>query len=53
MNLEEIARLERNRYQREYRKRNPDKIKAANDRYWAKKAEERAKNEAGNNEACP
>lgn len=35
--LKEKARLARNRYAREYRRKNPDKIKAINERYWAKK----------------
>lgn len=34
----EAARIERNRYYREYRARHPEKTKAANDRYWQKRA---------------
>lgn len=41
MTLSEKAREERNRYQREWRKRNKDKVKAYKERYWLKKAEER------------
>lgn len=37
----EQARQERNRYYREYRARNKERIKAINDRYWEKKASER------------
>ena len=36
--LKEKARLARNRYAREYRRNNPEKIKAINERYWIKKA---------------
>ena len=36
--LKEKARLARNRYAREYRRNNPEKIKAINERYWVKKA---------------
>ena len=36
--LKEKARLARNRYAREYRRKNPEKIKAINERYWVKKA---------------
>lgn len=32
------AREERNQYMREYRKRNREKIKDINNRYWEKKA---------------
>ena len=35
--LKEKARIAKNRYAREYRRRNPEKIKAINERYWAKK----------------
>ena len=38
---EEMARQERNRYFREYRAKNKERIKAINARYWAKKAAER------------
>jgi len=36
--IDEMARQERNRYFREYRARNPEKVKEANRRYWAKRA---------------
>ena len=34
------ARAARNAYAREWRKKNPDKVKAAASRYWAKRAAE-------------
>ena len=34
------ARLERNRYAREWRAKNKDKVREANRRYWEKKASE-------------
>ena len=37
--LAEIREQNR-RYRAEWRKRNPDKIQATNERYWLKKAEE-------------
>ncbi len=37
----EKARQERNRYLREYRKKNKERIRAINARYWEKKAAER------------
>ncbi|MEA4922202.1 MAG: hypothetical protein VB031_02405 [Eubacteriaceae bacterium] len=39
--MKEAARLERNRYQREWAHKNPEKIKATRERYWAKRAQER------------
>lgn len=35
----EQIRQARNAYLREWRSKNPDKVKAINDRYWAKRAE--------------
>ena len=35
----ELARRKRNEYNREWRKKNPDKVKEYNQRYWAKKSE--------------
>ena len=40
--LREQARLERNRYQREYRAKNPERIRAINAKYWANRAKKRA-----------
>lgn len=34
------ARAARNAYAREWRRKNPDKVKAAYERYWKKKAAE-------------
>lgn len=36
----EAARQARNAYHREWRAKNKDKVKANNDRYWEKKAEQ-------------
>lgn len=36
--IRDAAREERNRYMREYRAKNKERIKANNERYWAKKA---------------
>lgn len=39
--LAELAKREAKRqYQREWRRNNPDKVKAQNDRYWEKKGRE-------------
>lgn len=40
MDMQELKREARREYQREWRKKNPDKLKAAQDRYWLKKAAE-------------
>ena len=42
--LKEKARQERNRYYREYRAKNKERVKAATARSWAKKAVERENN---------
>lgn len=39
----EKARQARNAYAREWRKNNPEKAKAAHDRYWARRAEREAR----------
>ena len=41
--LEELAREIQREYLREWRKRNPDKVKEYNERYWRKKALEMLK----------
>lgn len=41
----EIARQENNRYLREWRAKNPDKVRAINARYLAKKKKEAAEHE--------
>jgi len=35
----ELARKARNEYQKEWRAKNPDKVKASNERYWLRLAE--------------
>lgn len=40
MNDIEAARKARRAYQKEWRAKNPDKVKAATERYWIKKAAE-------------
>ena len=47
--LEEIGKAEARRYRAEWRKKNKDKIRATNARYWAKRAilRKRAEDEAG------
>lgn len=42
MSMSEEAREARREYMRDWRERNPDKVKAYNARYWRKKAAERA-----------
>lgn len=37
----------RNAYRREWRKKNPDKVKAAQERYWLKRAAKMADGEKG------
>lgn len=36
--MTEAARAEKNAYKRKWRKENPEKVRAANERYWEKKA---------------
>jgi len=36
--INEIVRAEKARYLREWRKAHPDKVRAANKRYWVKRA---------------
>jgi len=38
--MSEAAKAARNAYKRRWAKENPDKVKAANRRYWEKKAQE-------------
>ena len=45
---QEKARQARNQYAREWRARNRDKVKANNERYWAKKAAAAEEQEADN-----
>lgn len=39
--IQELVRKERSRYAREWRKKNPEKVKAANQRYWERKVQAR------------
>lgn len=38
--MTEQAKQAKREYQREWAKKNPDKVKAAQDRFWSKKAQE-------------
>lgn len=53
MKLTKEAREARNKYAREWRAAHPDKVAAANERFWAKKAAQMAaentNTESGNN----
>ncbi len=40
--LEQKAREAQRDYQRQWRKRNPDKVREKNRRYWEKKAQQQA-----------
>lgn len=40
--MNEAAKEARRAYKREWNRRNPDKVKAAQERYWEKKAAEQA-----------
>lgn len=39
MNEKDLIRAERAEYARNYRKKNPEKVKAAQERYWQRRAE--------------
>lgn len=39
--MDELVRAEQNRYAREWRKKNPEKVAANKRRYWERKALER------------
>ena len=41
----ELVRQEKNRYAKEWRKNNPEKVAASNRRYWERKALERLESE--------
>lgn len=47
----EKAAAARRAYQREWAKQNPEKVKAAQERYWAKKAEQAAAEAKASTEA--
>lgn len=44
--MQEIAKGVQREYQREWRRKNPDKVREKNRRYWEKKAQERLRKEA-------
>lgn len=53
MDMEKLKREARREYIREWRKRNPEKVQAAQERYWAKKAAEiAAKREKTSKNEC-
>ena len=39
--MDEMAKEERRRYQREWRQKNKDKVRAINQRYWANRVQKR------------
>ena len=45
--MTEAAKIARREYKREWNRRNPDKVKAAQRRYWEKKAAELQQDQAG------
>ena len=49
-NTEKMAIEARRAYQREWRRKNKDKVKANNLRYWLRKAQKMEKQSAGNME---
>lgn len=50
--LEEAAKEERLKYYREWRRKNPDKVKQHNKNYWLKRAEKKLQEEAGSDDGC-
>lgn len=50
----EAAKEARNKYQREWRARNPDRVRAISERYWLKKAGEiMQRDEAASTDQAP
>lgn len=47
--IAELVRQEKARYAREWRAKNPDKVRENNRRYWERKAMEHTKNEPDDN----
>lgn len=43
VSIKDLAREEKNKYLREWRKKNPDRVREYNRRYWRKKAAEKKK----------
>ena len=51
MTMTSAALAARREYKRQWRAKNPDKVKAANDRYWTKKGAELVQREQQQREA--
>lgn len=51
MRLEEQAKAAKREYQRQWRKRNPERIKAINARYWKRRAQKLQNSEEGASDA--
>lgn len=49
---EQLAREAANAYKREWAKRNPEKVKAAQRRYWTKRAKEMEGEKDGEHKTC-
>lgn len=47
MAMSDEARKARNEYMRQWRKNNPDKVRAIKDRHWEKKAKEQEEKKNG------
>ena len=47
--IHELAKKIRREYQREWRKKNPDKVKEYNQRYWRRRALRELKEDKGGN----
>lgn len=45
--MTEAAKKERNEYQRQWRAKNKEKVKATNARYWEKRVRQKMEKEAG------
>lgn len=45
--LENLAREEQRRYQREWRRRNKDRVREINRRYWERRAKRRIEDHGG------
>lgn len=50
--MNEAAKAAARQYKREWRARNPDKVRQYNAAYWAKKAQAAAREEASKNAGC-
>lgn len=47
--MTEAAKEAKNKYKREWRKNNPEKVRAANERYWEKKVRKESEQQQGRN----